>query len=422
MAKLEIIVDYEVDKARKEAEKFNDELERTEKQTDRQNDALKKGVIAFDSLTNIARQAADALKQVYSFAREGAELLFLESRFENLAISIGSTADALLDELNVATKGTLSDMEAMALTTDLVGLGLANDATEAVRLAKVMSGLNMNTNQLTLTLTNMTTMRFDALGVRVDGFKERLADLKDQGLDTDDAFKEAFLQQAEEQLLLVGDAAESSLGTFKRLEASFANVTDQAKKQMVPAFEEVADALATDFERASEYNKVVENLTDSQIALYNEMTVARDGVLSMEGVVQTVSEQMDIANSVTDGWSMSLLSLSESEEIVIDASQALVSRFGGLLSITKASKQSMESYESKMSSFEDKTESLIEKIAGATWQYGAQSQQVKDLKQDLFDLGEEEDDAARKFEENTNMRILKRTEEMLAVDLSLIHI
>jgi hypothetical protein len=87
----------------------------------------------------------------------------------------------------------------------------------------------MPMNQLVLTLTNMTTMRFDQLGVRVDGFKERMKALEEQGLDTNAAFKEAFLQQAEQQLTTVGEAADSTSGSYMRLEAAIKNASDALK-------------------------------------------------------------------------------------------------------------------------------------------------------------------------------------------------
>ena len=41
-------------------------------------------------------------------------------------------------------------MEAMALAADLLALGLAKNSDEAVRLAKVQSGLGMDMNQFCL--------------------------------------------------------------------------------------------------------------------------------------------------------------------------------------------------------------------------------------------------------------------------------
>jgi hypothetical protein len=195
----------------------------------------------------IAQQVAAAMKQVYETAREGAELEMMQTRFDNLSRSIGTTADALLGDLREATRGLVSDSELMASAADFMGLGLAKTHDEAVRLASVAGALNMNMNQLVLTLTNQTTMRFDALGVSVDGFDKKVKDLKATGMDTNKAFTEAFLAQAEEQIDKVGPAADSAFGDFQRLESGVKNLSDAIKKDLaeeaIPIIKMFADEL-----------------------------------------------------------------------------------------------------------------------------------------------------------------------------------
>ena len=181
----------------------------------------------------IAQQVAAAMKQVYETAREGAELEMMQTRFDNLSRSIGTTADALLGDLREATRGLVSDSELMASAADFMGLGLAKTHDEAVRLASVAGALNMNMNQLVLTLTNKTTMRFDALGVSVDGFDKKVKDLKATGMDTNKAFTEAFLAQAEAQIDKVGHAADTSMGSFMAFEAAIKNTTDAMKLNII---------------------------------------------------------------------------------------------------------------------------------------------------------------------------------------------
>jgi len=185
------------------------------------------------------------MKKAFDFAKEGAQLEYTKERFDRLAASIGTTGDALMIDLKTATHDTRSEMELMASASDMMALGLAKSQAEAVRLAKVAGGLNMNMNQLVLTLTNQTTMRFDALGVSVDGFKEKVESLKKSGMDANAAFKEAFLQQAEEQLKRVGDISETDAGKLMRLEATFANLGNTVKMKFAPPIVDAADALNT---------------------------------------------------------------------------------------------------------------------------------------------------------------------------------
>jgi hypothetical protein len=178
---------------------------------------------------------ATALREVYDLAKEGAELEYARTRFDNLAASIGTVSDALLSDLKDATGGMMSDAELVAGAADFMALGLAKSHDEVVRLTDVAGALGMNMNQLVLTLTNQTTMRFDALGVSVDGFQEKVKALEAAGLSANDAFKEAFLQQAEEQILKVGSAADSSIGAFQRMEAAQANYFNGLKQDLVEA-------------------------------------------------------------------------------------------------------------------------------------------------------------------------------------------
>jgi len=132
--------------------------------------------------------------------------------------------------LAAATKGMLSDAEQIQMGTDLMSLGLAKTSDQVVRLSKASAGLGMDMNQLVLTLANQTTMRFDQLGVSIDGFDARLAKLKASGMDANSAFTEAFLQQAEEQMKKLGDASETTAGKMKRAESAINNLLNGMKQ------------------------------------------------------------------------------------------------------------------------------------------------------------------------------------------------
>lgn len=185
-------------------------------------------------------------KAVYDFTKQGAQLEFMAGKFERLALAAGTTSDVLLNDLRKATQGARSDMELMASAGDLMALGLVKTSDEVVRLTTVAGALNMDMNQLVLTLANQTTMRFDQLGVSVDGFKEKVKALEDAGLSANEAFTEAFLQQAEEQVSKLGSAADSSVGSFMRLEAAWNNFIDSIKTgsaMIAPLIDKIAFGL-----------------------------------------------------------------------------------------------------------------------------------------------------------------------------------
>lgn len=208
-----------------------------------------------------------AFEQAYNFSEQGAQIQFTQQKFDNLSQSIGTTSHVLLGDLRGATHGLYSDMDLMSSATDFVGLGLANTREEAVRLSAVAAGLGMNMNQLVLTLTNKTTMRFDALGVRVDGFKEKVKALKEEGMSADDAFKEAFLQQAEAQLKLTGGLADTNLGTFMQLKAGWANWVNSIKEESGGWFSGMNTGLADYFNRGATQRNIRSNFADQLASL-----------------------------------------------------------------------------------------------------------------------------------------------------------
>jgi hypothetical protein len=211
---------------------YNNALKQHEKAAQAAAEANKKQKFSFTELKSgidLASQALQKMKQAYNFAKEGAQIEFTAIKFDRLAKTIGTTGDALKDKLMDATKGTMSEMAAMASATDLVSLGLVKTEKDTVRLSAVVAGLGMDMNQLVLALSNQTTMRFDQLGVAVVGFDEKVKALEATGMSAQDAFTEAFLQQAEEQLVKVGNAADTSLGKFLRFDAATEDLKNSLK-------------------------------------------------------------------------------------------------------------------------------------------------------------------------------------------------
>lgn len=252
------------------------------------------------SAIDLTSQVLQKLKQGYDFAKEGAQLEFTAVKFDRLARSVDTTGDALLGKMREATRGTLSDMEAMAAATDILSLGLAQTEEQAIRLAAVQSGLAMDTNQMVLALTNQTTMRFDQLGLSVVGFDEKVKQLKESGMSAQEAFTEAFLQQAEAQLLKVGHAADETAGTFMRFEAGVKNLGDTMKKAAATGLEPFVQILV-------DANDVIQE-GRSELEIYNRIMADTGGELilnraqynMMRDEVAQVVEQHERMNAVLE--------------------------------------------------------------------------------------------------------------------------
>lgn len=236
--RLQIIIEA-LNMSRDEMKQLQNDLEGTEQKAKQSKTGLAGMKVSLSALTAVAGSvtaAFYALKKAFDMAEQGAQLELTQRRFERLATSIGTTANVLEEDLNEATAGMLSRFEAMDLAMQLMSLGLAKSHEEAVRLTSIASQLNMDMNQLVLTLTNMTTMRFDALGVAVDGFEDKVRKLEEAGYDTNEAFKLAFMEQSEEQIEKVGSAADTAAGEFAKFTSNIKENKDEFKLWLKDAF------------------------------------------------------------------------------------------------------------------------------------------------------------------------------------------
>jgi len=245
------------------------------------------------SAINLAGQGLELIKAAWNFSKEGAELVYIDSKFSRLAESIGTTADVLKRDLKAATRGMVSDAELVAGATNFMTLGLAKSHDEAVRLTRVAGALDMNMNQLVLTLTNQTTMRFDQLGVAVDGFDEKVNKLKASGMSANDAFREAFLQQAEEQIAKVGDAADSAIAPFQKLEVAGENFATMLKVKLYPILGNAADGLVDVTEKTSGLNTIMEKTGIPMYQVYLQAILVAAGLQSAETAAAKLSGGMD---------------------------------------------------------------------------------------------------------------------------------
>jgi hypothetical protein len=237
------------DEARKSLEKLRREMKENEQASmsmgEKMGAAFKEvgpALAGFAAGVFVLKQAGE---KMYEFGRQGAELEYTASMFDRLTGSINKSSDIMMVKLRQATGYTLSDMNAMASATDFLSLGLAKNGDQAIRLSRVSGQLGMDMNQLVLTLTNQTKARFDQLHVSVAGFDERLQKLKDSGMDVNDAFTEAFLQQAEMQIENVGSILDEDISGFMKFEAALSNLADRTKREWSPVFAELADDIAT---------------------------------------------------------------------------------------------------------------------------------------------------------------------------------
>lgn len=368
-------------------------------------------------IVGVAAGVGYAAKQIYDFGRAGAELEFTRTRFDRLAESIGTTSDALLEDLHTATRGMYSDSELLASAGNLMALGLAKTHDEAVRLATVSGGLNMNMNQLVLTLTNMTTMRFDALGVSTDGFKEKMKALEEQGYSTNDAFKEAFLQQAEMQLEKVGNAADTNLGSFMRLEAQMKNNIDRMKEMSAEGLGPMIGYLADSTEKINSNADILKKLNTE---LYKEYSAHKVLTPEMQALIASYERgaamadlygagTKDVAQATTDA-----AAAMEEERL---KAEALNDKLSGMVNLVNDIQAADEAYTEKSADLADQRAEAEAKVAELKRQgWSENSQQMQDALGKIDEIKQAEADLAAERDKQTLQFLSNILAENLARD------
>lgn len=173
--------------------------------------------------------AGIALKKALDFSEAGAQLEYIETKFGNLSGAIGTTADVLLNDLQKATRGTRSEMELMESASAFMSLGLTKNREDVVRLTNVAGAMNMNMSQLVLTLTNMSTMRLDQLGLSVDSVTSKFEALKETGMGEQEAWFEAVVAAGEEVIQIQGHVADTNAGAWAQMKAAEKDFFDSVK-------------------------------------------------------------------------------------------------------------------------------------------------------------------------------------------------
>ena len=191
-----------------------------------------------ETIGNVARVAYETLS-------EGAALADARGDFEDLAAGIGSTADALENELSTAAAGLVTDAELIGQAGELMALGLGLSKDEIVDLTGLAAELDWNFKTLTDTLNTGSTRGLKELGLSIDEVKGRMAELEEQGVATDQAFRMAIIEAGEAKLDRVGKKSEEASGQLQILENIVAGVQDEFARGAAEGFAEALGMVAS---------------------------------------------------------------------------------------------------------------------------------------------------------------------------------
>lgn len=296
----------------------------------------------------------EAVDKVYQAAREGADLVYLEQKFDNLSRSIGTTSNALLMDLRSAVKGTKSDMELMAGASDMLALGLAKTHDQAVRLTAVAGALGWNMDQLTLTITNETTKRLDTLGLSVESVKGRYEALKEAGMEGQQAMLQAVIEAGEAMVTLQGHVGDTTLGAYQRMEAAQADYFGELKTQLAEGTTWWAEFWANAYESGRKSIKASNLLKDLEthipklrIAVEPEIGKLGEGQLKVFGMEVSSYTEKVLTSYAMGGSSVMQTVLKETNWKEMLDKPGAEEAFSGIIDLFKQIPEASKQYFSK---------------------------------------------------------------------------
>jgi hypothetical protein len=314
------------------------------------------------SKISVAQQAfstvAGAAKQAYQFVGEGAQLELARSQFDNLAASIGTTSDALLNDLGRATGGMMSNADQIASASQIISLGLADTQEGTVRLAKSVSTLGLDMQQVILTFANNSKARLDALGLSVEDVTQKAAALEAQGF-SGDAFDEAVLIALEAKMELLGDAAETTAGQMKVLEAAWRDSVDAAKMSA----SEMAGPTLSAYAGFISASDAIKKALDDEIISYGE---AIEMKRQMSFTDKTAADIVDELTALYERNAKAVKGVSEATSEMHDV-------YAGLTPVLTGVDAALGNYIVRQEEFTDATESSIQASAELSDKFAQQN-------------------------------------------------
>lgn len=139
-------------------------------------------------------------------------------------------AAANMAAMDSATRGLISTQEQQAIANQLLGMRIADNATEletvvegARRLGKAFKGMGAAeaANDFALMLSNMSYLRLDQFGLSAGKVRERVNELKAAGMGAEEAFKTAVFEEMNTTLGRLGPEIENTTNRVEKLNAKW---------------------------------------------------------------------------------------------------------------------------------------------------------------------------------------------------------
>lgn len=216
---------------------------------------------AFSTLQGLASGAMAALS-------EGAALADARGDFEDLTAAIGSTSDAMLGDLKAATGGLITDAQLIADASNMMALNLGLSKDQIIAFSGAAAELDWNMETLADTLNTGSTRGLKEMGLSIDEVKGKMAELEAQGIATDQAFRMAILDAAEEKIGRVGKKSEEAAGQLQILETAITNAGNTFKESFAGG---MAEGIGAAVENVDLLNQAIQETAKSAGSLVGNL-------------------------------------------------------------------------------------------------------------------------------------------------------
>lgn len=195
--------------------------------------------------------SVESIKATFELAKLGAQSLRTKQAFE--AISGGADeASANLEAMQAATRGALSEQQAMASANQLMQMGLANSSEELAQLAEMATRLGgamgkdatASLEEFSLLLANQSIPRLDTFGISAGKVRTRINELTSTvaGMTREQAFMTAVMEEGQTSMERLGPAVDDAALSFERAEAMAVNLRTELGERLAPAISTALDA------------------------------------------------------------------------------------------------------------------------------------------------------------------------------------
>ena len=211
----------------------------------------------FNELANSAIKIYSAFTQVFSIADQWADMGVGAERNKIALQSLTGAGKEYEDQVRAiidATRGAVTEGEAAGYAYRLQRFGLAETSDEMerfMRTVSIVSAINPQLggtaeaiNQIQLTLSNMSFMRLDQLGISAGQVRQRMEELgkAQKDLSTEEKFQIAVMEQLDEQANAVGDSILEMTDAQDRMKARWKGFKEDWGLKIAEGFEAIAQS------------------------------------------------------------------------------------------------------------------------------------------------------------------------------------